>query len=104
MLVSCRARFGGGTEEYDSNCAQDAKDYMKYTDQELAISSKFALIVEGYGYNAMRLVDLMSAGCIPVIVTDHYVLPFNDLLDWESFSIRVPEHKLEQVLFNGSVV
>ena len=45
----------------------------------------------------MQLVDLMSAGCIPVIVVDHLVLPFEDLLDWENFSIRVPEHKLEQV-------
>jgi hypothetical protein len=46
---------------------------------------------------------MMSAGSIPVIVTDHYVPPFADILDWESFSIRVPEHKLEQVLFNGNV-
>lgn len=97
MLVVCRSRFGGGTVDYDSNCVADERHYEEHTDQELAVGSKFALIVEGYGYNSMRLVDLMSAGCIPVIVVDHYVLPFEDILDWENFSIRVPEHKLEQV-------
>jgi hypothetical protein len=42
----------------------------------------------------MRLLDVMSAGSIPVIVSNHAVLPFDDVLDWESFSVRVPEHKL----------
>ncbi|EGD81170.1 hypothetical protein PTSG_11210 [Salpingoeca rosetta] len=36
----------------------------------------------------------MAAGAIPVIVVDHYVLPYQDLLDWETFSIRIPEHRL----------
>ncbi len=100
MLVVCRSRFGsiyGSTVDYDSNCATDERLYESHTNKELAIGSKFALILEGFGHNSMQLVDLMSAGCIPVIVVDHLVLPFEDLLDWENFSIRVPEYKLEQV-------
>lgn len=32
-----------------------------------------------------------------MIVVDHYVLPYEDILDWSEFSIRVPEHLLLQV-------
>lgn len=39
----------------------------------------------------------MGAGAIPVIVVDHYTLPYKELLDWENFSIRVPEHRMMEV-------
>eukprot|EP00730_Choanoeca_flexa_P009681 TRINITY_DN12861_c0_g1_i1.p1 TRINITY_DN12861_c0_g1~~TRINITY_DN12861_c0_g1_i1.p1 ORF type:complete len:141 (+),score=27.59 TRINITY_DN12861_c0_g1_i1:1-423(+) len=36
----------------------------------------------------------MAAGAIPVIVVNHYVLPYQDLLDWKTFSVQVPEHRM----------
>ena len=95
LVVTCESRFGD--DEYDSECREDERKYQQYTDQELATGSKFALVTEGHVLNELKLVDVMSAGCIPVILYDHYVLPFNELLDWESFSIRVPEHQLNKV-------
>lgn len=41
----------------------------------------------------------MAAGAIPVIVVDHYTLPYSEILDWENFSIRVPEHRMMEVCF-----
>ena len=36
-------------------------------------------------------------GCIPVIVTDGYVLPFSEVLDWSRASIRVHSHDLSKL-------
>ena len=72
-------------------------EFGKHSYRALAVGSKFALIVEGFGYATFRLTEMMSAGSIPVILIDHYVLPYDDILDWENFSVRIPEHKLEQV-------
>ena len=101
MLVACRW-FGEPVYEnngngYDEKCKEDEVNFEKYTFTEVSIGSKFALIVEGFGYATFRLTEMMSAGSIPVILIDHYVLPYDDILDWENFSIRIPEHKLEQV-------
>ena len=100
LLVACR--WYGETQHargsgYDENCAEQEQSFYSHTYSELATGSKFSLILEGFGYDSIRLTEMMSAGSIPVIVCDHYVLPFADILDWENFSIRVPEHHLEQV-------
>jgi glucuronyl/N-acetylglucosaminyl transferase EXT1 len=100
LLIACRwfgeSRMNGG-QGYDSKCAEEEKRFQEYTFTELSVESKFALIVEGFGYHSFRLTEMMSAGSIPVICVDHYVPPYSDILDWDNFSIRVPEHKFEQV-------
>ena len=82
---------------YDESCTRDETIFAAYTYTELASRTKFALIVEGFGYHSFRLTEMMAAGAIPVIVVDHYRLPFDELLDWSDFSIRVPEHRFEQL-------
>ena len=38
--------------------------------------------------------DAMAAGCIPVIVIDHYVLPYEDVIDWQKAAVRLYESKI----------
>ena len=46
---------------------------------------------------ALRLTEVMGGGSIPVILIDHYILPFEDTIDWDAFSIRLPEHQLSNL-------
>lgn len=51
--------------------------------------SKFCLHVRGYEVNTARVSDAIHYGCIPVIISNHYELPFANVLDWSKFSVIV---------------
>lgn len=58
-----------------------------YADELLR--SKFCLHVKGYEVNTARIGDSLYYGCVPVIIANHYDLPFIDILNWKSFSVIV---------------
>lgn len=51
--------------------------------------SKYCLHVKGYEVNTARVVDAIHYGCIPVLISNYYDLPFANILDWSKFSIIV---------------
>ncbi|KAF5746349.1 hypothetical protein HS088_TW06G00520 [Tripterygium wilfordii] len=51
--------------------------------------SKYCIHAKGYEVNTARLSDAMHYGCIPVIVSNYYDLPFANVLDWTKFSILI---------------
>ncbi|KAG9445204.1 hypothetical protein H6P81_016544 [Aristolochia fimbriata] len=59
-----------------------------YSDQLLG--SKFCLHVKGFEVNTARISDSLYYGCIPVVIANHYDLPFQDILNWMRFSLVVP--------------
>ncbi|KAK4382141.1 putative glycosyltransferase [Sesamum angolense] len=53
------------------------------------LGSKFCLHVKGFEVNTARIGDALYYGCVPVIIANHYDLPFQDILNWNSFSVVV---------------
>lgn len=53
------------------------------------LDSKFCLHAKGYEVNTARVGDALYYGCVPVILADNYDLPFEDILNWKSFSVVV---------------
>ncbi|MQL79022.1 hypothetical protein Taro_011452 [Colocasia esculenta] len=41
--------------------------------------------------NSARIADSIHYGCVPVILSNYYDLPFNDILDWRKFSLILRE-------------
>ncbi|KAL4560317.1 hypothetical protein LXL04_032467 [Taraxacum kok-saghyz] len=58
-------------------------DYMK--------SSKFCVCARGSEVNSPRVVEAIFHECVPVIISDNFVPPFFEFLDWESFAVFVQE-------------
>ena len=78
--------FGGATEEV-------ARQKQRYAD--VVRRSKFVLCPVGSGPSSFRLFETMSAGRVPVIVSDEWVPPVGPA--WDDFSLTIPEHKVAEI-------
>lgn len=70
----------------------DSKTYLT----KLA-TSKFCLFLRGFRAWSPRLMDAVFTGCVPVIISDHYDLPFQNIFDWKRFSVIVPQSKISSL-------
>ncbi|KAG5529625.1 hypothetical protein RHGRI_030119 [Rhododendron griersonianum] len=63
--------------------------------------NKFCICPGGSQVNSARITDSIHYGCVPVILSNYYDLPFNDILDWRKFSVILEEndvYRLKQIL------
>ncbi|OMP02108.1 Exostosin-like protein [Corchorus capsularis] len=54
-------------------------------------SSKFCICARGHEVNSPRVVEAIFYECVPVIISDNFVPPLFEVLNWESFAIFVLE-------------
>ena len=64
----------------------------------LLYNSKFTIIPRGSSVGlSYRLIEAMSAGSIPVIISDNHVLPFSDMINYNKFSISIKEKLIKNI-------
>ncbi|KAJ9536843.1 hypothetical protein OSB04_029576 [Centaurea solstitialis] len=64
-------------------------------------SSKYCICPMGFEVNSPRIVEAVYYECVPVIIADNFVPPFNEVLNWSAFSVIVAENdilKLKEIL------
>lgn len=61
---------------------------------ELMARSLFTLCPAGYGRWSFRMIEALLNGSIPVIISDDYVLPMSDKIDWQNYCVVLPEKDL----------
>ncbi|PQQ19819.1 putative glycosyltransferase [Prunus yedoensis var. nudiflora] len=80
---------------------QDVQVYEKVPQgvsyEKMMKSSKFCLCPSGYEVASPRVVEAIYAECVPVLISDGYIPPFSDVLDWKSFSVQVPVKNISDI-------
>ncbi|XP_050255434.1 probable glycosyltransferase At5g03795 [Quercus robur] len=75
------------------NKDQDVQVYDQLPDKvsynSMLKKSRFCLCPSGYEVASPRVVEAIYAECVPVLISDSYVPPFSDVLNWKSFSVQV---------------
>jgi hypothetical protein len=67
-------------------------DFIKYS--QMLDSSVFCLSPAGFAPWTKRLYEAIIHGCIPIIIGDVLIPPYENQLNWSTFSIRVSETEL----------
>ncbi|CAA0810570.1 Exostosin family protein [Striga hermonthica] len=71
---------------HESSSQNAYAQYMK--------SSKYCISAKGYEPYTPRVVEAIFYECVPVIISDNYVPPFFETLNWESFAVFVLERDI----------
>ncbi|RWV97358.1 hypothetical protein GW17_00039856 [Ensete ventricosum] len=74
------------------------KTYIRYMK-----TSKYCICPRGYEVNSPRIVESIFYECVPVIISDNYVPPLFEVLNWEAFSVIIPEAdvpRLKEILMS----
>lgn len=57
-------------------------------------NTRYCICAKGFAVNSPRVVEAIMFGCVPVIISDNYVPPFFEILNWELFALFVPENDI----------
>ncbi|KAM2604503.1 hypothetical protein TB2_033402 [Malus domestica] len=72
---------------------QDVQVYDQFPNgvsyESMLKKNRFCLCPSGYEVASPRVVEAIYAECVPVLISDSYVPPFSDVLEWKSFSVQV---------------
>ncbi|KAI1289709.1 Exostosin-1 [Halotydeus destructor] len=81
----------------DDRCEKDNVEYEKVDYLALMSNSTFCLAPRGRRLGSFRFLEALSLGCIPVTMSNDWVKPFNDLIDWSSVSVDGDERLVLQL-------
>ncbi|HTW93637.1 MAG TPA: exostosin family protein [Tepidisphaeraceae bacterium] len=88
QIVPPNAHIG----KLDATASKIDPDYAN-----LMANSIFAIVPRGDSLFSYRLTEALSFGCIPVIISDAWILPFDRLIDWNAISVRLPESQVAKL-------
>ena len=101
VATSCRQVTNDGLRkarpELGVNCDEDGEVHAKYNFRDL-MNTTFGLAPAGRAPTSFRLIEVMSAGAIPVLINDNFVKPFDTLIRWHECLMIFPTSQMRRVI------
>jgi len=89
---------GAGKDYFVGTGSETSREYgHRGADIAMIRRSVFTFCPAGFGRWSFRFVQALHYGSIPVLLSDAYVLPYQESIPWEELVIRVPERSLDSV-------
>lgn len=96
LLTTCR--HGKKWREIsDERCLDDEQLYDQYDFNDLMRDSVFCLVPRGRRLGSFRFLESLSYACIPIVLSDGWIQPFDEIINWSEASIQFAENDLLQV-------
>lgn len=86
-------------EMQDEFCEHDNELFDHWDYQQLLLNATFCLIPRGRRLGSFRFLEALQTGCIPVFLSNEWVVPFQEIIDWSKASIWADERLLFQVIY-----
>ncbi|KAJ7525400.1 hypothetical protein O6H91_17G048900 [Diphasiastrum complanatum] len=80
-----------------AECNKDQTLFESYDYVEL-LNSTFGLAPAGRSPASYRMLEVLSAGTIPILIGDNYVRPFNTLIQWQDCLLQFPISEIHRIL------
>jgi glucuronyl/N-acetylglucosaminyl transferase EXT1 len=97
VATSCRHGNNDAIRRHNpsaaAHCDDDQAVYDAYSYTDLR-NPTFGLVPAGWSPNSYRLVEVLSAGAIPVLIVDNYVKPFDALIQWHRCALQFPSSQI----------
>ncbi|KAH7425601.1 hypothetical protein KP509_11G062000, partial [Ceratopteris richardii] len=83
--------------EEGAGCDEDEVIYQRYSFQDL-MNTTFGLAPAGRSPYSYRLIEILSAGAIPILIADDYVKPLGGLIQWDRCLLEFSTSRVESIL------
>ncbi|XP_076361020.1 exostosin-1-like [Tachypleus tridentatus] len=98
IIIVTTCRHGKSWKQMkDERCERDNKEYDRWDYQLLMENATFCIVPRGRRLGSFRFLEALQAGCIPVLLSNGWELPFGEVIDWRKATISTDERLLLQV-------